>query len=296
MKYGRSPNTAAPSSARMMLQLTRWGGLRINELVNLPIDILRHNSSGAGGYWVHFYMSKTRSWRSFPVPDDLAQALLEQQTWVKQTYGSDAEILFPSPTRSNEKRKEARPWSSSGFSGHIKAAFERNTIIHSTMTGEVVSGGQIHRYRHTIGTALLNTGWSQREVQEFLGHQSAQMTANYAAILDDTLIKKVRAFQQESEGASTPLTHPGVERLRARFVYELPDGGCTLPANQSCETRDNPCSNCAFFDSGGSETRQVYEQRRKRLKLHIESTDDPRERGLNQRALEEVERILDQAN
>ncbi len=283
-------------SARMMLQLTRWGGLRISELVACPLDLLRHN--GTRGYWIHYYMPKTRSWRSFPVPDDLARALLGHQAWVRETYGRDTECMFPSPTRSSEEHQSARPWTPEGFRNHIRASFERLGIHTSSITGEKITGGEIHRYRHTIGTALLNAGWSQREVQEFLGHESAQMTANYAEILDDTLIRKVREFEEQSTTSSPAelTSHPGVERMRARFAYELPDGGCTLPANQSCDTRDNPCSGCAFFESGGADIRPVHEQRRKRLKLHLEQDLDPRERSLNERALKDVERILDEAN
>jgi hypothetical protein len=38
------------------------------------------------------------------------------------------------------------------------------------MTGEKITGGEIHRYRHTVGTAPLNNDWTQAEVQEFFGH------------------------------------------------------------------------------------------------------------------------------
>ncbi|MEN8704535.1 MAG: tyrosine-type recombinase/integrase [Nocardioides marinisabuli] len=282
-------------SAKMMLQLTRWGGLRIGELVNCPTDALRHN--GSKGYWIHYYMSKTRNWRSFPVPDDLARALREHQRWVRETYGQQANYLFPSPTRSKAERGLVVPWSPAGFRGHIRAAFLKHKITESAITGEQVTGGEIHRYRHTVGTTLLNNGWTQREVQEFLGHESGQMTANYAEILDDTLIRKVREFQEaRANGQDPDAVHPGVERMRARFAYELPDGGCTLPASQSCETRDNPCTGCAFFESGGAAIRPVHDDRRKRLKLHIDQTDDPREKALNQRALDEVDRILGRGN
>lgn len=285
-------------SARMMLQLTRWGGLRVNELVNCPLDVLRHTPSS--GHWMHYYAPKTRNFRSFPLPDDLAEQLLEHQGWVREVYGEQTEYLFPSPTRSSEAYQRARPWSASGFRNHISRSFSRNGIRISTLTGEVVTGGHIHRYRHTIGTALLNSGWTEREVQQFLGHESSQMTSHYAAILDDTLIRKVREFRDaeamavaDTRARLPAIAHPGVERLRARFAYELPDGGCTLPASKSCDTRDNPCSGCPFFVPTGAD-RLVHEQRAKRLKLHIADTDDTAERELNQRALDETDRILEE--
>lgn len=55
------------------------------------------------------------------------------------------------------------------------------------MTGERITGGEIHRYRHTVGTALLNNDWTQAEVQEFFGHATPTMTSHYAKISHSTL-------------------------------------------------------------------------------------------------------------
>lgn len=280
-------------SAREMLQLTRWGGLRIAELVTLPLDCVVAN--GNGGYWVRYWMTKVKDWRRFPIPDDLAQRLLRQQKEVRETYGPEAAFMFPSPARSNPSALRALPWSPSGFRRTVAASFTRNDITHSTITGETVSGGSIHRYRHTIGTTLLNNGWTQGEVKQFLGHATETMTSAYAAILDDTLSRKFREFhtQQEAErvAAGESVLHPGVEALRHKFVFELADGGCTLPANQHCDVRDNPCSGCAFF-SLSDEGRAVQEARRTRLKLHIEQATNPAEVALNQEALDAVKKVL----
>ncbi|MFD3038542.1 tyrosine-type recombinase/integrase [Mycolicibacterium senegalense] len=282
-------------TARCMLQLTRWGGLRISELVQTPIDSLRHN--GKNGYWMSYYMPKTKRNREFPIPNDLAEELLAQQQRVRELYGTDASLLFPSPKQSNPNRGTTRPWSVTGFRKHIATSFRRNGITQSSVTGEQIRGSEIHRYRHTIGTALLNSGWSQREVKEFLGHESETMTASYAEILDETLVRKINDFH-ESQASTTPdpdqpQSHPGVERLRNRFAFVLADGTCALPANQHCDIRDNPCSDCVFYDPSGDDIRPVHENRRRRLKLHIENNDDPAEVALNEKALRATERALD---
>lgn len=281
-------------TARGMLQLTRWGGLRISELVQTPIDCLMHN--GKDGYWINYYMSKTKRRRQFPIPTDLATELLAQQERVRQVYGPGATLLFPSPKQSNPVRGTTRPWSVTGFRKHIAASFRRNGITQSSVTGEQIKGSEIHRYRHTIGTALLNNGWTQREVKEFLGHESETMTAAYAAILDETLVRKINEFHEEQTATNPdpnePLAHPGVERLRSRFAYVLPDGTCALPANQHCDIRDNPCADCAFYDPSGDDVRAVHENRQHRLKLHIEGNGNPDEVALNERALRATERAL----
>lgn len=277
-------------SARLMLQLTRWGGLRISELVNLPNDCLRVNSSG--GHWVEYYMHKTRRFRAFPIPQDLGQALVTWRRSITREFGPDTGFMFPSPKRSSAAAQRVVPWSASGFRNHIAASFARNGITDSGLTGEAITGGEIHRYRHTIGTALLNNGWTQQEVQEFLGHDSPTMTSNYAAINDDTLARKIQDFRDSTRESRGDAPDPGVEHLRGLFAYALPDGYCQLPANMPCETRDNPCSNCSFFDGRTEDVRPVHQSRQKRLKVLIESTNDPKVRDLNQRALNDVERLL----
>jgi integrase len=279
-------------SARLMLQLTRWGGLRINELVHLPLDSLHGNATK--GYWIEYYMPKTRKRRAFPVPDDLGQALAKRRREVQRKYGIDATVMFPSPKRSSGRARRTIPWSAAGFRNHIAAVFTRNGIECSTDTGERVTGGEIHRYRHTIGTALLNNGWSQQEVQEFLGHDSPTMTSAYAAITDQTLTRKIREYRETvSDDAGAGQPNPVVEHLRSRFAYALPDGYCQLPAGMSCETRDNPCKDCAFFDGTTDDVKPVHQNRAKRLKLIIESTEDPATRRLNQRALDGLAEFLD---
>ncbi|WP_078314832.1 site-specific integrase [Mycobacterium sp. D16Q16] len=291
------PDPDLEPTARCMLQLTRWGGLRISELVQTPIDCLLHN--GKNGYWINYYMPKTKRRREFPIPNDLAEQLLAQQQRVREQYGADASLLFPSPKQSNPNRGTTRPWSVTGFRKHIATSFRRNGITQSSITGEQIKGSEIHRYRHTIGTALLNSGWSQREIKQFLGHESETMTASYAAILDETLVRKINEFHEDQTATTPdpkePLAHPGVERLRSRFAYVLPDGTCALPANQHCDIRDNPCTDCAFYDPSGDDVRSVHESRQRRLRLHIMDNSDSNEVALNTRALRATERALGDA-
>jgi hypothetical protein len=134
-----------------------------------------------------------------------------------------------------------------------------------------------------------------REVQEFFGHESPTMTSNYAKILDTTLLKKTREFRElyRDDRAGSP--DPGAGRLRSRTVYAWSDDDCTLPANVARETRDNPCSGCAFVSATTQDSLDAQSRRRPRLELIIKSTTDQQTPDLNQPALDDVERILDEA-
>lgn len=287
------PDPELGETERLMLRFARWAGPRISELVVMPIDVLRRNASG--GYWVEYFMSKTDSWRRFPVPDSLGMAIRDQQDRVRAEFGDAAEILFP---RSTAKRRAtyAAPWSSSGFRTFVRTLFIKHKIIYSTVTGEAISGGAVHRFRHTIGTALLNNNWSQPEVQEFLGHLTGTMTSHYAMITDDTLARKAAEFHEsQNREAAQRRLEPSVERLREKFSVVLPNGACTLPSNLSCDFRPNPCLDCTFFRPEGDGVEENNSSHRRRLKLLVDearAAGDEKVIALNQPMLERLDQIL----
>jgi site-specific recombinase XerD len=280
-------------SVRIMLRFTRWAGPRISELVVLPVDILRRNATG--GYWVEYWMTKTESWRRFPVPDDLASDILRQQEAVRAAYGPDACYLFPS-NNSSTHAGVLVPWTSNGFRTHVRALFAKHGVCKSNITGEAVTGGEIHRYRHTVGTALLNNNWTQPEVQEFLGHLTGAMTSFYAEITDETLARKANEFhQRQNQDAAEARFDPKVERLRGKFSVVLPNGGCKLPKNMKCDFRPNPCVDCSFFEPVGEGVEEANRSHRIRLKTLVNEARDAGDQAivdLNQPMLDRLDQIL----
>ncbi|WP_061005096.1 tyrosine-type recombinase/integrase, partial [Mycolicibacterium mucogenicum] len=283
-------NPDTDPTLRAMIATTRWAGCRISELVALPLDCLHHSDAG---HWIEYWMTKTSAWRRFPIPDTLASVILAQQARVRDTYGPDAIHLFPG-ARSSAAAGRTQPWSTSGLRHRLSALFREHGITSSTITGELISGGDVHRFRHTVGMTLLNNGWTQQEVRDFLGHQSDTMTSTYARITDDTLARKAREFW-ENKPENSSEGDAGVERLRARLTAALPNGFCTLPSTQRCEFRPNPCLDCSFHDPGG----RVF------LGIHIAHRDqlqrlaaDAAERGdtaaaeLNTTMLDKVTKLI----
>ncbi|MBB4853945.1 integrase [Mycobacteroides chelonae] len=283
-------NPATDPTLRAMIATTRWAGCRISELVALPIDCL-HRSDG--GYWIEYWMTKTRAWRRLPIPDSLAELILTQQTQVRATYGPEAAHLFPG-ARSNASAGRTQPWSTSGLRHRLSALFSEHGITSSTITGESISGGDVHRFRHTVGMTLLNNGWTQQEVRDFLGHASDTMTSTYARITDDTLARKTREFWATQPTADSD---PAVERLRAKFSAALPNGFCTLPAQQKCDFRPNPCLDCSFHDPGGRVFLGTHIAHRDQLREiidHATASADQRVLDLNQPMLDKVEKLIDE--
>ncbi|TWS22773.1 phage integrase family protein [Tsukamurella sputi] len=283
-------NPDTDPTLRAMIATTRWAGCRISELVSLPIDCLQHSDQG---YWIEYWMTKTSAWRRFPVPDSLATIIRDQQTRVRDTYGPDAEHLFPG-ARSRAAAGRTQPWSTSGLRHRLAALFREHDITTSITTGEKISGGDVHRFRHTIGMNLLNNGWTQPEVRDFLGHHSDTMTATYARITDDTLARKARQFWDTNPDNGADAT---VERLRARFTTALPNGFCTLPATQRCEFRPNPCIDCSFHDPGGRTflgAHITHRDQLKQLAAQAQENGDSQAAELNKSMLDKVTKLIDE--
>lgn len=283
-------NDEVDITVRTMVATTRWAGCRISELVALPLECLQHSD---GGHWIEYWMTKTQAWRRFPVPDSLAAMLLEQQLRVRDTFGDKAIHLFPAK-RSNPAAGITKPWSTSGFRHHLAALFEEYGITESSVTGERISGGDVHRFRHTVGMTLLNNGWTQQEVRDFLGHASDTMTSAYAKITNDTLSRKAQEFWASQNGP-TIVGDPQVERLRRKFTAALPNGFCRLPASQQCDFRPNPCQDCSFHDPGGRTFLGAHLVHRDQLRTLITDATvagDTAVVALNQPMLEKVDKII----
>jgi integrase len=296
-----------PEDQRLMLRVLRATGPRVSELLLLPRDCVRHVEGR--GFSLEYFMSKVQDWRRIPITEDLGRALAIQAAAVADKYGEDCRWMFPylgrSPrtgVRSGRSGRAILHWTYQRFSQSIWAAYRRNGIGRSSLTGEQLTGAALHRFRHTIATGLLNSGWSQYEVQKFLGHKSATMSQAYAEIHDDTLAQKYKEFVAHAvdvDGVRHNLDVEGaaqVERLRDRVVRStLPNGYCTLPEKQQCEFIPTPCLSCKpFFRTTPVFLGIHIRQRNEAVKALEQAKADGRQRAVdaNQRTIQQLDTII----
>ncbi len=292
---------------RLMLRVLRATGPRVSELLPLPRDCVRHLEGR--GYSLEYFMSKVQDWRRIPITQELGQALAAQAAAVADRLGEDCPWMFPylgrSPrtgVRSDRTGRAIPHWSYQAFSHSIWAAYQRNGVVRSSLTGERLTGAVLHRFRHTIATELLNSGWSQYEVQKFLGHKSATMSQAYAEIQDETLARKYQEFV--AHAVDVDGIHHGVEvqdaaqveRLRDRLVRSaLPNGYCTLPEKQQCEFIPTPCLSCKpFFRTTPVFLGVHIRQRDEAAKALEQAKADGRQRAVaaNQQIIQQLDTII----
>jgi hypothetical protein len=249
-------STLLTETERRIIKLLRFGGPRPSEALQLPIDSLR--VTGDGKYWIEYFQTKVDEYRRFPIITSLGLELVTQQDEVRQKYGAGAQHMFPSERRSIPVADGVVgmtvPFSYPGFHKRVRRVFDRLGIDRSEMTGELITGGELHRFRHTLATEMINDGWSLYEVQKFLGHVSSTMTQAYAELHDETLDRLYRELMESAvDGDGNPILEgvhfdSGVERMRERLAKAaLPNGFCDLPESKPCDFRPNPCLECSFF-------------------------------------------------
>lgn len=296
-----------PEDIRLMLRVYRAIGPRSSECLVLPRDAVHHLKGR--GYSLQYHQSKTDSLRAAPIPDKLGEDLAAHALAVAELLGSGYPWLFPRLDEAPRMHAlvhyagQPRPWSYQAFTTAVWALYQSHGITTSEITGEVLTGAQLHRFRHTIATGLLNEGWSQYEVQKFLGHASPTMMQAYAEIHDDTLHKKYAEFVKSAIDITGARHHESsfettvtVERLRDRMVRSaLPNGYCVLPEKQDCDFAPSPCLSCKpFFRTTPTFLPIHIRQRDESLRQLDLAREEGRERAaeIHARTVERLEVII----
>lgn len=103
--------------------------------------------------------------------------------------------------------------------------------------------------------AMINNGVPQIMVQEYLGHESSEMTSRYAHIHNETMKAAFVDYQGKlidihGEPKAIEDLHDG-QWLKANIITQsLPNGLCALPITHSSCPHANACLTCANFRTG----------------------------------------------
>lgn len=157
-----------------MLEILYAAGLRVSELVSLPVAAARKGERtlvirGKGG--------KERLAPLTPRAVAAAEAYLEVRTAFL-------------PKKKKKKAAAASPWlfPSRGKSGHITAArFAQMLKDLAVAAGVAPSKVSPHVLRHAFATHLLEGGADLRSVQQMLGHADITTTQIYTHVAQDRL-------------------------------------------------------------------------------------------------------------
>lgn len=269
---------------RAALIVARWSGARRGEIGRLELDCLDSYLDGTSRLRVP--TGKTATERMVPLHPEAAEAIRELQALARPARGFHDEYsgresfwLFV--------RRGRRLSTHYLFEIALQTACERAGLLDQEGRATITA----HRFRHTVGTELVEGGAGLHTVMKMLGHTSTGMTLVYAHLSDATLREEYLKVLGPGAQIAGPLAATlragamppdSVAWLKANFFRtELELGYCLrLPEEGPCEC--DLYLTCAKFVT----TPEYAPRLRERREREIAMAEEARGRGF----LREVER------
>lgn len=164
-----------------LIRITALYGLRRSEVLGLKWDsidfdakrlTIKHTVSKVTKTIEKGKTKNSSSHRSFPLTPDA-----EEIFRIAKDSEADNRRLFGKDYQGNNyvfKWPNGVPFSPDYVSAHFSLLLKRNDLPHI----------RFHELRHSCASLLLNSGFTLKDVQEWMGHADIQMTANIYGHLD----------------------------------------------------------------------------------------------------------------
>lgn len=270
-------------------------GLRISDTVALTQDGIVRDKDGAP--YLRYLNHKMKREALVPIDEELERAIADHIAYVNSTSTAEGAIrvLFPC----------GRPdiYGTGHISTHTYRKCLQRWVDRCNITDEhgrpaVVSA---HRFRHTLGTRLINLDVPQEVVRRILDHDSHQMTAHYARLSDTSIRRHWEAARKvNASGVDVTLDPDGPlaeaawskQRL-GRATQALPNGYCGLPVQKTCP-HANACLTCPMFITTAEFLPQHREHRTQVLQIisAAEARGQQRLVEMNTQVLGNLERVI----
>jgi site-specific recombinase XerD len=160
------------------LLLLRYTGMRVGELLNLPIDALR--DLGAEQWALHVPLGKLHTERWVPVDHEIRQ-LYARMLVLRQERATAASsnLLVPLPH---------------GYgSRYCAVRYALKKAAHQAGCSRRVTP---HQLRHSYATEMLRAGASLPAVMNLLGHKAVNMTLRYVQVTQQDLQREYQRARQ----------------------------------------------------------------------------------------------------
>lgn len=188
-----------PSPVVRMVLVFQETGLRIGELLQLPLNCLKFD--GQGNAYLQYMNWTMNKEGAKPISPELVNVIIEQQQYIKQHLGEDFEYLFSARKPGVVFKSKAAVMSKDSFIKFLKDLAEKFDI--RDRAGKRWNF-QSHQFRHTVGTRMINSGVPQHIVQRYISHESSAITAVrnalphtvYADIDDKTLREAIEKYRE----------------------------------------------------------------------------------------------------
>ncbi|WP_454701814.1 site-specific tyrosine recombinase XerD [Agrobacterium burrii] len=176
------PGQLARIRMHLLLELLYATGMRVSELVSLPVKVLRQEG--------RFLMIRGKGNKDRMVL--LSRAAIE----AMEKYDAARKALAPEKAKAGKKAEAPEsPWlfPANGKEGHLpRQVFARDLKDIAIRAGLIPSAVSPHVLRHAFASHLLQNGADLRAVQELLGHSDISTTQIYTHVLEERLQELVQ--------------------------------------------------------------------------------------------------------
>ncbi|KAA3501748.1 site-specific tyrosine recombinase XerD [Rhizobium rhizogenes] len=166
----------------LLLELLYATGMRVSELVSLPVKVLRQEG--------RFLMIRGKGNKDRMVL--LSRAAIE----AMEKYDAARKALAPEKAKAGKKAEAPEsPWlfPANSKEGHLpRQVFARDLKDIAIRAGLIPSAVSPHVLRHAFASHLLQNGADLRAVQELLGHSDISTTQIYTHVLEERLQELVQ--------------------------------------------------------------------------------------------------------
>lgn len=239
-----------PEPIQRMVLIIRGTGLRIGELLNLPLDCLRQR---ANQWRLRFMTEKYQMEDEIPICNELVAVIQEQQDYIRQHFGNSYHQLFGSNVGRINYIPVPKVMDLRTFNRWLNKLAQSYDIC--------TNNGQLwhfrsHQFRKTLATVMTNAGVRDLIIQKYLRHRSPDMQNHYKHLLKQVLGDEYRELMRETKyvditGKLVTTYKPKnpVTELLRRKMYQVTTqyGECHRPVLKSpCQTV-NACWRCEHW-------------------------------------------------
>ncbi|PSB55509.1 tyrosine-type recombinase/integrase [Chamaesiphon polymorphus] len=181
-----------PEPIQRMVIVIRATGLRIGELLNLPLDCLRKRDD----QWrIRFLTEKYKVDDELPICEELVVIIKEQQEYIRQTFKDKYNNLFSANASRYYYIPVPKVMHLRGLSQRLNKLAQEHNIC--------TSEGQIwyfksHQFRRTFATIMTNAGVRDLIIQKYLRHRSPDMQNYYKHLYKEVLGDEYQELMKET--------------------------------------------------------------------------------------------------
>lgn len=246
-----------PEQLQRMVLVIRTMGLRVGELLNLPLDCLRKRNN----QW-RLRLKETEKYQiedELPIEvPELVTIIQEQQNYIKKFFGNKYKQLFCSNKGNSIKKRGEWEFSKPIAKVMYLGTFNRWLNCLSIKCNICTRNGELwhftsHQFRRTVATVMTNAGVRDLIIQKYLRHRSPDMQRYYKHLLKQVLgdeyqelIKTKKYVDITGKVVASHKPKNVVTELLRRKMYQITTqyGECHRPIlKEDCPTV-NACWRC----------------------------------------------------